>query len=233
LTSLDRFSITTAKITRLAKNERMNLFRRKAVSELQAEAQSDQSLKKVLGPINLVTLGIGAIIGAGIFTLTGHAAAENAGPAIVMSFILAGIACGFAGLCYAELATMIPVSGSAYTYGYATMGELIGWIIGWDLILEYLFAASTVAVSWSGYVTSFFHDFGITIPSQFASAPFNHVPPADAGWNVLRIFGQGWVSTGAVINVPAMIIVAFVTILLVIGIKESASFNDVIVVIKV
>src|SRR4029079_12605965 len=129
----------------------MSLFRRKDVSALQAEVAQDQSLKRALGPINLVTLGIGAIIGAGMCVLPGRAAANYAGPAIVYSFILAGLACAFAGLCYAEFAAMIPIAGSAYTYGYATLGELVAWIIGWDLILEYLFGAATVAVGWSGY----------------------------------------------------------------------------------
>src|SRR5262249_6737503 len=139
----------------------MNLFRRKRVSDLQAEAQTDQSLKRALGPFNLTTLGIGAIIGAGIFVLTGQAAAKYAGPGIVLSFVLAGVACAFAGLCYAEFAAMIPIAGSAYTYGYATLGEFFAWVIGWDLILEYLFAASTVAVGWSGYVVSFLYDLKI------------------------------------------------------------------------
>src|SRR6185295_12438724 len=121
----------------------MDLFRRKSVASLQTEASADQSLKRVLGPLNLTTLGIGAIIGAGIFVLTGQAAAQYAGPAIVLSFVLAGVACAFAGLCYAEFAAMIPISGSAYTFGYATLGEFVAWIIGWDLNLEYLFAAST------------------------------------------------------------------------------------------
>src|ERR1043165_4198282 len=120
----------------------MNLFRRKTVADLQTEASADQSLKRALGPINLTALGIGAVIGAGIFVLTGQAAAKYAGPGIVFSFILAGIACAFAGLCYAEFAAMIPIAGSAYTYGYATLGEFFAWVIGWDLILEYLFAAS-------------------------------------------------------------------------------------------
>jgi basic amino acid/polyamine antiporter, APA family len=211
----------------------MNLFQRKSVASLQAEAAKDQSLKRALGPINLTSLGIGGIIGAGIFVLTGHAAAQYAGPAIVLSFILAGIACAFAGLCYAEFASMIPLSGSAYTYGYATLGELIAWIIGWDLILEYLFAAGTVAVGWGGYVVSFLKDFGITIPIAFTSAPYNHVTPPDAQWwNLWQLFVKGWVSTGAVLNVPAMVIVGVITILLVIGIKESANFNNLIVALK-
>src|SRR5712671_1224830 len=210
----------------------MSLFRRKTVASVQSEVGSDQSLKRALGPLNLTALGIGGIIGAGIFVLTGQAAAKYAGPAIVYSFILAGIACAFAALCYAEFAAMIPVSGSAYTYGYATMGELVAWIIGWDLILEYLFAASTVAVGWSGYVVSFLKDVGITIPAQYTSAPYTHSAPPDAGLNVWRLFTEGWSSTGAVLNVPAMVIVALITILLIIGISESASFNNVIVIIK-
>ena len=211
----------------------MNLFRRKSVADLQAEVLTDKSLKRALGPVNLTALGIGAVIGAGIFVLTGQAAAKYAGPAIVFSFVLAGLACAFAGLCYAEFSAMIPISGSAYTYGYATLGEFVAWIIGWDLILEYLFAASTVAVGWSGYVVSFLKELGIVIPSAFTSAPYNHVTPPDAPWwNIWRLFTDGWVSTGAVLNVPAMLIVGFITFLLVLGIKESATFNNVIVAIK-
>jgi APA family basic amino acid/polyamine antiporter len=210
----------------------MSLFARKDINALQAEVGADQSLKRALGPVNLVALGIGAIIGAGIFVLTGQAAANYAGPAIVYSFILAGTACALAGLCYAEFSAMIPMAGSAYTYGYATLGELLAWIIGWDLILEYLFAASTVAVGWSGYVVSFLKDIGIDIPPQYTSAPYTHAAPPDAGLNVWRLFTEGWTNTGAVLNVPAMIIVAFVTILLIIGISESATFNNIIVVIK-
>jgi APA family basic amino acid/polyamine antiporter len=211
----------------------MNLFRRRSVAALQAEVLTDKSLKRALGPVNLTALGIGAIIGAGIFVLTGQAAAQYAGPAIVYSFILSGIACAFAGLCYAEFASMIPLSGSAYTYGYATLGEFIAWIIGWNLILEYLFAASTVAVGWSGYVVSFLKDLGITIPAAFTSAPYDHLTPAGAHWwNLWQLFVNGWTSTGAVLNVPAMLIVAAITILLVIGIKESVNFNNVIVALK-
>jgi APA family basic amino acid/polyamine antiporter len=211
----------------------MNLFRRRSVAALQAEVLTDKSLKRALGPVNLTALGIGAIIGAGIFVLTGQAAAQYAGPAIVYSFILSGIACAFAGLCYAEFASMIPLSGSAYTYGYATLGEFIAWIIGWNLILEYLFAASTVAVGWSGYVVSFLKDLGITIPAAFTSAPYDHLtPPGAHWWNLWQLFVNGWTSTGAVLNVPAMLIVAAITILLVIGIKESVNFNNVIVALK-
>ncbi len=210
----------------------MNLFRRRSVADLQAEVLTDKSLKRALGPVNLTALGIGAVIGAGIFVLTGQAAAKYAGPAIVFSFVLAGLACAFAGLCYAEFSAMIPISGSAYTYGYATLGEFVAWIIGWDLILEYLFAASTVAVGWSGYVVSFLKELGIVIPSAFTSAPCDHHAPADGGWNIWRLFTEGWVSTGAVLNVPAMFIVGFITFLLVLGIKESATFNNVVVAIK-
>jgi APA family basic amino acid/polyamine antiporter len=211
----------------------MNLFRCKPAAALQSEAQADQSLKRALGPVNLTALGIGAIIGAGIFVLTGHAAAQYAGPGIVYSFIISGIVCAFAGLCYAEFASMLPLSGSAYTYGYATLGEFVAWIIGWNLILEYLFAASTVAVGWSGYVVSFLKDLHITIPPAFTSAPYDHVAaPGLHWWNIWQLFAHGWTSTGAVLNVPAMIVVAAVTILLVIGIKESANFNNAIVALK-
>ena len=211
----------------------MSLFRRKDVSKLQADLAADHSLKRALGAGNLTMLGIGAVIGAGIFVLTGQAAAEYAGPAIVFSFLLAGAACCFAALCYAEFAAMIPIAGSAYTYGYATLGELLAWVIGWDLILEYLFAASTVAVGWSGYVVSFLADLGINIPAAYTSAPFDHVAPADAGFNVWRLFTEGWTATGAVLNVPAMVIVAIVTAMLVVGIRESATFNNAIVVVKI
>lgn len=210
----------------------MNLFRRKSVADLQAEAVADHSLKRALGPINLTLLGIGAVVGAGIFVLTGQAAAKYAGPGIVFSFIFAGLACAFAGLCYAEFSAMIPISGSAYTYSYATLGEFIAWIIGWDLILEYLFAASAVAVGWSGYVVSFLRDMGIVIPAAFTKAPYDHAAPLDAGWNIWRLFTEGWTHTGAVLNVPAMVIVGVITVLLVIGIKESAAFNNIIVAIK-
>jgi APA family basic amino acid/polyamine antiporter len=188
---------------------------------IQAEA-SDESrgFHRSLTGLNLLLLGIGGIIGAGIFVLTGQAAAQYAGPAIVISFILSGIACAFAGLCYAELAAMIPIAGSAYTYAYATLGQFFAWIIGWDLILEYLFGASTVAVGWSGYVVSFFKDFGIEIPHVLSRAPFNHTAET------------GWVATGAIINLPAMLIVALCTYLLYVGIRESAKFNNVIVFVK-
>jgi len=212
----------------------MSLFRRKDVAALQAELETDHSLKRTLGAGGLVMLGIGAIIGAGIFVLTGQAAAAYAGPAIVYSFLLAGTACAFAGLCYAEFAAMIPIAGSAYTYGYATMGEFVAWIIGWDLILEYLFAASTVAVGWSGYFVSLLRDMGINLPAAYTSAPYTHTAVPDAGFNVWRIFTEGWTrNPDAVLNVPAMVIVGLISILLIIGIQESSRFNNIIVVVKV
>ena len=198
------------------------LFATKNLEDLTKEAsETEHGLKRTLGPLNLTTLGVGAIIGAGIFVLTGQAAAQYAGPAIVLSFVVSGIGCAFAGLCYAEFASMIPIAGSAYTYAYATLGEFLAWIIGWDLILEYLFGASTVAVGWSGYVVSFFKDFGIIIPGYLANAPINYEPHV------------GWIMTGALINFPAMFIIAIMTTLLVIGISESAGFNNIIVIIKV
>ena len=149
-----------------------SLFARKSMSQLKAEAaDSEHGLKRTLGALNLTTLGIGAIIGAGIFVLTGNAAASNAGPAVALSFVAGGIACAFAGLCYAEMASTVPIAGSAYTYGYATMGEFIAWVIGWDLILEYSLGAVTVAIGWSGYVVSFLGGLGIHIPPQYTASP--------------------------------------------------------------
>src|SRR5262249_47699430 len=161
-----------------------NLFRRKSVTDLQKEALTDQSLKRALGPLNLTLLGIGAIIGTGIFVLAGKAAGVNAGPAVVLSFIAAGIASGFAALCYSEFAALVPMSGSAYTYGYATLGELFAWIIGWDLALEYAVGAITVSIGWSGYVVSFLRDFGIHVPAGLSAASGTHLielTPALAG----------------------------------------------------
>lgn len=226
------------------------LFLTKPLSQLLKESTSEQGLKRALNATNLTTLGIGAIIGAGIFVLTGQAAAMYAGPAIVISFVISGCACLFAGLCYAEFASMIPIAGSAYTYAYATLGEFIAWIIGWDLILEYLFAASTVSVGWSGYVVSFLKDFGIVIPAQFTSALGTilvNVPntvPDITGWQPITTqltttLAASGISVDALphmtalLNLPAMFIVAAITFLLVIGIKESANFNNVMVIIKV
>ncbi len=197
------------------------LFRRKSIDVLLHEANNDSGLKRELTARNLIALGIGAIIGTGIFVLTGTAAANYAGPAIILSFILSGIGCVFAGLCYAEFASMIPISGSAYTYAYATLGEFVAWIIGWDLILEYLFASSTVAVGWSGYFVSFLKDFGIVIPEKLCSAPFDHIA------------GQGWVLTGSLMNFPAVALVLMISALLIIGIKESSRINNIIVFIKI
>jgi len=198
----------------------MGLFWRKSVEQLRAEAASG-TLRRALGPMQLTMLGVGAIIGAGIFVLTGQAAAQHAGPAVVLSFVAAGLACGFAGLCYAEFASMIPVAGSAYTYAYATMGELIAWIIGWDLILEYSLGAATVAVGWSGYVVSFLKDMGVNLPVEWTNA------------RGLEILENGVAVGTGVFNVPAAMIALLVTALLIVGIKESASANATIVVIKV
>jgi APA family basic amino acid/polyamine antiporter len=201
----------------------MSLFAKKPLSLLMqgAGAEGEGALQRTLTATNLTLLGIGAIIGAGIFVLTGTAAAQHAGPAIVISFLIAGTGCAFAGLCYAEFASMIPIAGSAYTYGYATLGELLAWIIGWDLILEYLFAASTVAVGWSGYFVQFLDDLGIVLPAALTNAPF-----AVEGTHTL-------VRTGAIVNLPAVLLVLLMTVLLVLGIKESARLNNIIVFVKV
>ena len=202
----------------------MGLWSKKSITLLQAEAASEgeHSLKRALGAMNLTMLGIGAIIGAGIFVLTGTAAAQYAGPGIVLSFVLAGLGCLFAGLCYAEFAAMIPIAGSAYTYGYATLGEFIAWIIGWDLILEYLFGAATVAVGWSGYFTAFLRELGVDLPTAWTQAPLSVV-----GTHTLVR------NEGGIINLPAMALILLMTALLVIGIKESARFNNIIVFVKV
>ena len=188
----------------------MGLFTRKSFEALQAEAERGL-LRRSLGPWNLTALGIGCIIGTGIFVLTGTAASQNAGPALVLSMIISAVGCAFAGLCYAEFAAMVPVAGSAYTYAYATVGELFAWIIGWDLILEYALSVSTVAVGWSGYFVSFARDLGITIPAALAAPP-----------------GAG----PGVFNLPAAVIVLLVSALLVIGIKQSADTNTLLVGIK-
>ncbi|HTI63473.1 MAG TPA: amino acid permease [Gemmatimonadaceae bacterium] len=227
----------------------MGLWSKKSIARLQAEAAAEGqevTLRRALGALNLTMLGIGAIIGAGIFVLTGTAAAQYAGPAIVLSFILAGLGCLFAGLCYAEFSAMIPIAGSAYTYGYATLGELIAWIIGWDLILEYLFGAATVAVGWSGYFVAFVGELGLKLPTQWTQAPLNVVGTHTLVRNLMCVSpdgsavaatngacAAGSVLTPGMINLPAIVLVALMSTLLVIGIKESASFNNVIVFIKV
>lgn len=185
--------------------------KRKSIASLQSEASSENGLKRSLSSTSLVALGIGAIIGAGLFSLTGIAAAEHAGPAVTLSFVLAAIGCAFAGLCYAEFASMIPVAGSAYTYSYATMGEFMAWIIGWDLILEYALGAATVGVSWSHYLNEFLAYFNLSIPEAFTKGPFE----------------------GGIINVPAIIIVSLLSLVLIRGTKESAMLNNILVVVKV
>lgn len=189
------------------------LFVRKSIESLQAEASQSghHTLKRVLGPVNLVALGVGVIIGAGLFSITGTVAAEYTGPAITLSFIIAAIGCCFAGLCYAEFASMIPVSGSAYTYSYATMGELIAWIIGWDLVLEYTVAATTVSISWSRYLTVFLQGIGINLPTAFTACPWD----------------------GGVVNIPAMLIVILMSIILMRGTAGSSLFNGVVVFLKI
>ena len=228
----------------------MGLWSTKSISVLQQEAAAEgqHTLRRALGALNLTTLGIGAIIGAGIFVLTGTAAAQYAGPAVVLSFVLAGFGCLFAGLCYAEFAAMIPIAGSAYTYGYATLGELVAWIIGWDLILEYLFGASTVAVGWAGYFSAFMSEIGVKMPLAFSQAPLDVVGThtlvrstlcIDPATNqaISLMANQAcdttrYVLSHGVINIPAMVLVALMTALLVIGIRESARFNNIIVFVK-
>ncbi len=199
-----------------------NHWSRKSVEALHAGiADCEHGLRRSLSAWNLVTLGIGCIIGAGIFVLSGHAAAEAAGPAVVLSFIAGAFVCVFAGLCYAEMASTVPVAGSAYTYAYATMGQLMAWIIGWDLILEYGVAAVSVAIGWSGYVVSFLKNIGIVIPSQWAQGPLTY-----------NAVTGDWATTGALLNIPAMLVVLAVSALLAIGTRESARVNDVIVIVK-
>jgi basic amino acid/polyamine antiporter, APA family len=197
----------------------MALGTRKSIASLIADSESSQ-LRRALGPGALILLGIGAIIGAGIFVLTGTVASQNAGPGLVLSMALAGVACAFAGLCYAELASMIPVAGSAYTYAYATFGEFIAWIIGWDLILEYSLSSSTVALGWGANIVSFLADLGVAVPASLTAGPGALVTLAD-GSTVSGIF-----------NVPAAFVCLLITALLVVGVKESARANTIIVIIK-
>ncbi len=187
---------------------------------VEGSLSGEASLKRTLTATQLVMLGVGAVIGAGIFVLTGQAAAAHAGPAIMLSFVLAGIACALAGLCYAEFASMMPVSGSAYSYSYATLGEFVAWFIGWCLVLEYLFAASTVAVGWSGYLNSLLGTMGMALPDTIATAP-------------ISVAGGEFVRTGALINLPAVLIVAAISGLCYVGITQSAFVNSIIVAIKV
>jgi APA family basic amino acid/polyamine antiporter len=236
----------------------MSIWSKKSIAGLLAESGSNEGgLKRTLGALNLTMLGIGAIIGAGIFVLTGNAAANYAGPAVAISFVIAGLGCLFAGLCYAEFASMIPIAGSAYTYSYATMGEGIAWFIGWNLVLEYLFAAATVSVGWSGYFSAFLAELGLHIPAAFASAPlgvenghqivraYTCADPStgtaiiDAATRTAKLFadraacvaGGGEVING-IINLPAVALIVMVTALLVRGVQESATFNNAMVAIK-
>ncbi len=221
-----------------------NLLKCKPLDMLMREASEtgEHSLKRALGPVNLITLGIGAIIGAGIFVLTGAASALYAGPGIVLSYILAGIACCFAGLCYAEFAALIPIAGSAYTYGYATLGEIFAWIIGWDLILEYAFGAATVASGWSSTLVAFLQDYGINLPPQICDVPGAVWVMYKGQWRPLLTIQSVLQQQGidpaslphatAAFNLLALLAIAVVTTILVIGIQESANFNTAIVFVK-
>lgn len=220
-----------------------NLLAKKSVAQIQEEAQA-HSLKRTLGKWNLVSLGIGCIIGAGIFVMTGTAAANHAGPALIVSFIFTGIACAFVGLCYAELASILPISGSAYTYAYATLGEVLAWVMGWLLVLEYGVAASTVAVGWSGYINSFLLSFGVVIPPELTAATNQPIMVTDVYHPMFEAAGYAFNAkhqlldgTGALVrglfNLPAAIGIAAVTALLTIGVSESAKVNNIIVFIKV
>jgi APA family basic amino acid/polyamine antiporter len=197
------------------------LFATKSMERLMEEMKGENRLRRILGPVQLTSLGVGAIIGTGIFVLTGQAAHDKTGPALMLSFVFSGIACIFAALCYAEFASMVPVAGSAYTYAYATLGELFAWIIGWDLILEYAVGSATVAHGWSHYFEDFIGILGLKIPHVFSTAPFDYDPK----------LGH-FVSTGAVLDLPAIIITLIVTVILVKGIRESASFNATMVIVK-
>ena len=199
----------------------MGLFIKKPLAQLMAQAEGSTQLRRTLGPANLVALGVGAIIGAGLFSITGLAAANNAGPAITISFVVAALGCAFAGLCYAEFASMIPIAGSAYTYSYATMGEFIAWIIGWDLVLEYALGAATVAISWSGYLIKFLEYYDLHIPLELTLSPFQTVTLTD-----------GSLVTG-IMNLPAVFIIVVVSLILIKGTQESALANAIIVALKV
>ena len=203
----------------------------------EAQTEGEHGLKRSLGPLNLITLGIGAVIGAGIFVLTGQAAAIHAGPAVGLSFILAGVTCAFAGLCYAEFAALIPIAGSAYTYGYATLGEFVAWMIGWDLVLEYAFGAATVAAGWSGYLVSLLQDFHIVIPPQLTATPGTILYLYHSHWLPQMSLPSGTNTAGlphvtAIFNMVAFLAILAVTAILVIGIEESANFNTVMVLVK-
>ncbi len=198
-----------------------HLFQRKPLSLVHEEMKGENRLRRVLGPWSLTSLGVGCIIGTGIFVLVGQAAHDKAGPALTMSFVMAGLACIFSALCYAEFASMAPIAGSAYTYAYVTLGELFAWIIGWDLVLEYTVASATVAHGWSKYFQDFLAIFKLGVPKVFSNAPFAYDPV------------HGFVATGTWFDLPALVIVAILTLVLVIGIRESARFNNTMVAIKV
>src|SRR5581483_5766227 len=223
-----------------------NLFATKSLTAILKEAQEsgEHSLRRALGPLNLIAIGVGSIEGTGIFVLTGTAAAHHAGPAILLSFILAAVACLFAGLCYAEFASMIPVSGSAYTYGYANLGEFVAWIIGWDLILEYALGAAVVASGWSGYVLSFLQDFGILLPPRLAGSPGTAFVLYQGHWERLTVQIQKGMALAHIdpstlphqyssFNLFGFLGVLAITTILVIGIRESVTLNMVVVIIKI
>ena len=216
-----------------------NLLKIKPLAMLHDESQEEgeHTLKRSLGALNLITLGIGAIIGAGIFVLTGQAAARHAGPAVALSFILAGITCAFAGLCYAEFASIIPIAGSAYTYGYATLGEFVAWIIGWDLVLEYAFGAATVASGWAGYFNSFLQQLHIYLPPQLTATTGTVLVFYQEKWTPLMSLPPGVSDAGlphvtGLFNLVAMLAILVVTAILVVGIQESANLNTAIVFVK-
>lgn len=219
----------------------MNLFARKDLRTMLKETEGEQGgLKRALGPLNLVTLGIGAIIGTGIFVLTGTVAAQNAGPAVVISFVIAAVASAFAGLCYAEFSALIPIAGSAYSYGYTTLGEIVAWVIGWALILEYAFGAATVAVGWSGYLSSLLANFGVYIPAQLTAAPGTdlYMLPGATHWTNAGMLTASQIASATAhmtgqFNLMALIGILAVTAILIIGIQESATVNSAIVVVKV
>jgi basic amino acid/polyamine antiporter, APA family len=233
-----------------------NLFARKSVEALQKEAEAvhEHGLNRTLDAVSLTMLGVGGVIGSGIFIMTGQEAARHAGPAVVLSFAIAAVPCLFAGLCYAEMASSVPISGSAYTYAYATMGEFVAWLIGWDLILEYAVSAVVVAIGWSGYTVSLLHNVGIDVPPRYTAAPGTvmvnlsadaaHALFLEPGWIELsdeikddldakRIHWKALPSETALVNIPAMLVVTATSLLLVVGIKEAAGFNTVIVAVKV
>ena len=222
-----------------------NLFSTKPLDALlrDSEGAGEQSLRRVLGPVNLVTLGIGAIIGAGIFVFTGTVAANFTGPAIVLSFLLAALGCVFAGLCYAEFASLIPIAGSAYTYGYATLGELIAWIIGWDLIIEYAVGAAAVAAGWSGNLNALLQSLGVHIPPQLTATPGTLLVFYDGKWSAMATIGPALARAGVnpaslphargIFDILAYLVIAAITAILVVGVRESANFNTTVVFIKV